>query len=613
MAALSPHDVQVLNRVQALLASGGIAEANTEILSVSPAGSGHPDALFVAAELLRAQGRLSDARRALEGAVRLGPQNPHYWNALANLLNDAGEADEAIGAYRNAISLAPGNPEFRINLALCAASANRAQDAEVALDEAERLAPASARLWSVRGSLELAAGHAEQAARHFRRSLASDPEERIARHNLASALRQLDRPQDALEEIGVALSKGESRPETLTLRAHLLADTGRFDEAVAQYESVLADNPDYVDAHEMLARLLPQLGRKAEALAHYGTALQSLPGAYSLWQSAILAAKELGDADRLLDWSTAAIGRFGPDPEFSVAHAIGLGLGGRHGEAISKLKALADVHPDNVGISNHIVPSCLAVGDWAAAEHWASRSTELAPLDQSGWAWLSIIWRLRNDAREQWLADYERFAIPIELAPPPGYASQDEFLQRLEAVLTGLHVTQTEPGDQSLRNGTQTRGNLFDRRIDEIQALAHGLQLQIEDQLKALPVDPQHPFLGRIGQGRIAYAASWSVRLASSGFHINHVHPTGWLSSALYVSLPPEVARGQSLDGTLTFGVPDSSLGLELEPRRIIKPEAGTLVIFPSYFWHGTLPFESRDPRLTVAFDILPTDNQAGA
>jgi hypothetical protein len=29
-------------------------------------------------------------------------------------------------------------------------------------------------------------------------------------------------------------------------------------------------------------------------------------------------------------------------------------------------------------------------------------------------------------------------------------------------------------------------------------------------------------------------------------------------------------------------------------------------VLFPSYFWHGTLPFESDQPRMTVAFDALP-------
>jgi hypothetical protein len=52
--------------------------------------------------------------------------------------------------------------------------------------------------------------------------------------------------------------------------------------------------------------------------------------------------------------------------------------------------------------------------------------------------------------------------------------------------------------------------------------------------------------------------------------------------------------------------VPDAALGLDLPPRRIERPQVGRLVIFPSYLWHGTLPFESEQPRLTVAFDAVP-------
>ncbi len=83
------------------------------------------------------------------------------------------------------------------------------------------------------------------------------------------------------------------------------------------------------------------------------------------------------------------------------------------------------------------------------------------------------------------------------------------------------------------------------------------------------------------------------------------MHPEGWLSSALYIDLPPEVG-GDGDAGALAFGVPDAALKLPLGPRRIVRPHVGQLVLFPSYFWHGTLPFESSHERLTVAFDALP-------
>jgi hypothetical protein len=37
-----------------------------------------------------------------------------------------------------------------------------------------------------------------------------------------------------------------------------------------------------------------------------------------------------------------------------------------------------------------------------------------------------------------------------------------------------------------------------------------------------------------------------------------------------------------------------------------VTPAVGKLVLFPSYFWHGTVRFTANRPRLTVAFDVVP-------
>ncbi len=94
------------------------------------------------------------------------------------------------------------------------------------------------------------------------------------------------------------------------------------------------------------------------------------------------------------------------------------------------------------------------------------------------------------------------------------------------------------------------------------------------------------------------------VRLTAQGFHVSHVHPRGWLSSAFYVSLPPGVGA-ESHDGWLAIGVPPAELELGLPPLRLIRPQPGRLALFPSMMWHGTLPFADGE-RLTIAFDVAP-------
>jgi hypothetical protein len=73
----------------------------------------------------------------------------------------------------------------------------------------------------------------------------------------------------------------------------------------------------------------------------------------------------------------------------------------------------------------------------------------------------------------------------------------------------------------------------------------------------------------------------------------------------LYISLPPHPAADPEDAGWLTLGEPPADLGIDLPPWRKIEPKVAHLVLFPSWMWHGTVPF-SEGERLTVAFDVRP-------
>lgn len=78
------------------------------------------------------------------------------------------------------------------------------------------------------------------------------------------------------------------------------------------------------------------------------------------------------------------------------------------------------------------------------------------------------------------------------------------------------------------------------------------------------------------------------------------------MSSAYYARLPAATAaEDERHEGWIQFGVPPEVYGLDLPPRRLVQPRPGRLVLFPSYLWHGTIPFAGGD-RLTAAFDYQP-------
>lgn len=434
----------------------------------------------------------------------------------------------------------------------------------------------------------------EEVLAMLQRQVAANPGDRVALHNLGVELRKLDRSAEALAAFDKATGMGLRAPETEVMRGHVLADLGRFDEAIRAYRRAVAKRPVTIEGHEALATLLPQVGLRDEALKSYHEAMTLIPDSGVLWVSAMQAAKGCGDHDQLLAWADAAEVRFGADTMVSNFAAQALSALGRDAEAYQRLDKALDVEPDYWPAHNTMAHLLLRMGEPAMAANAAGEATRLAPDDQSGWALLGVALRLLNDEREHWLCNYEQLVMPVEVPLDANLAEH----------LTARHFAREHPADQTLRGGTQTRGNLFESADPAILKLARDIQGAIEARIAALPKDPTHPFLAR-NTGAIEFSASWSVRLQNEGFHISHIHPKGWLSSALYVSLPPAVQRGEG-QGELAFGVPDAALGLDLPARRTVRPHEGQLVVFPSYLWHGTTPFEDEAPRLTVAFDALP-------
>ena len=600
LVILSAADTATLQTALAWSQAGDGAGAGIVLARLSPAGKAHPDAMMVSGFVARAQGQFAAARRSFAAASVAAPHHPGVWNGYANLLSDMGDHDAAIVAYRRALAIDPGSAATWTNLSLAALAARHFDDAAAALARALALAPADSRALGTLGLVEQARGNTEAAIVAYARARAIAPDDPRLRHNMATALRQADRHDAALELLG-----SPSIADSAALRGHILADLGRFDEAVAQYRNCLAHAPAHVETLAALAALLPQLGRTDEALVGYRAALHTA-GPPELWQGAIAAAKAVGDAATMRDWATRAQAAHGRRPEWALAEAAALSQLGDADAALAMAKATARDYPGDAAAENLCGWLLLKAGEPLAAQPHALRASKLAPLDQSPWAQLTLIWRLLGDEREHWLADYDRLVIATEIEAPAGWGSVEDFLGDLAATLTRRHNLLHAPADQSLRGGTQTRGHLFENADPVLRALRDALTATVEASLAGLTPDTSHPFRRRLTNS-ITMAGAWSVRLRDQGFHISHIHHSGWLSSAFYVSVPPEIGSQDGGDaGKLLFGVPDAALGLGLSPRRVITPRPGRLVIFPSYLWHGTAPFESAEARLSVAFDALP-------
>ena len=300
----------------------------------------------------------------------------------------------------------------------------------------------------------------------------------------------------------------------------------------------------------------------------------------------------------------AAMQRNGPAPELQLLLSQVLRETDRLKEAEAHAMDAATAAPASAAVVENLVSVLLSRGRPEDAQRFARAQRAREPLAQNWLAYEATAARLLNQPRYQELFDYQRFVRCYDLEPPRGWSSMTALNAALAETLAARHAFDTHPLDQSLRHGSQTTRNLVTDPDPVVQAVLAAFAEPLGLYVDEMGRDADHPFLAR-NRGSAAIKAGWSVQLHRGGFHVNHYHNQGWISSAYYVAVPDEVNDPTLKSGWLKFGEPGVRVP-ECGPEHFVKPAEGMLVLFPSYMWHGTVPFTTDESRLTIAFDAVP-------
>lgn len=325
-----------------------------------------------------------------------------------------------------------------------------------------------------------------------------------------------------------------------------------------------------------------------------------------LGKAALLTAEKRGsEAQAIYD---SLLARDPLDLAAAAGWANSLMLMGRFAESISAFEAVINRRSDDVALFNSAAGAALLGGDPQKAEYFCQAALRHQPHDQTSLALLGTAWRLQDNEQDETLNGYDSLVRVFDLQPPDGFSSMEDFNAELGAYLERLHPKTDAYLEQSLRGGTQTEGSLFGAGHALVEKVRTRIEEAISSYMADLPADERHPFLGR-RRNHFQYSGAWSSLLKDQGFHVNHLHPLGWISSCYYVTVPQETKDAVARHGWIKFGEPGLP-GLEASMknpiRRAVQPIPGRLVLFPSYMWHGTIPFHSASARTTIAFDAVP-------
>ncbi|HEX8217392.1 MAG TPA: tetratricopeptide repeat protein [Allosphingosinicella sp.] len=585
-----PLDVNALfSRAEQSFVAGRIDEARADLLRVQTAAGPHPAVLHLLAMVEAKRGAGAAARSAFEAALRLAPRDPQLLNNFANFLAAQGEADGALEQYEQALAAAPAFHEARYNRALLLQKTGRLDEALAELERAAAGRPGDAKLLSAQGSVLLALGRLRNAADAYDSALAADPNRATAAAGRARvAMERGEEAAPALYRRALALRPGD--PELQLNLAEALEAEGD-PEAVPTLAAAVAARPSWADGQKVLARMRWEAGEGRAFTRDLEKAIEAAPGDRELW---LAYASALAEADLNAEAAeTAARARaaVGDDPSLVLLEAIRASEAGQIERADHLFASLSD---DLAERSILEARHRLRTGDYERAGLLLERAREEQPWDIGTWALTGLHWRVTANPRTEWLLGQpglvDARSLPFD---------SDE-LAATAARLRSLHRTRAHPIGQSVRGGTQTRGQLFERGEAEIAALKEAIAQAVGEYWDRLPpADASHPLL-RHRDKRPLVKGSWSVRLTDGGFHTSHFHPEGALSSACYFVVPESQSP---MEGWLELGGPPGGLDVPVEPLHRIEPAPGRMALFPSYLFHGTRPFSSGE-RLTVAFDV---------
>ncbi|MFA5990539.1 MAG: putative 2OG-Fe(II) oxygenase [Sphingomonas sp.] len=580
------------NEAEQAYAAGHYQAAAERVAPVLKAMPRHPAVLHLAGLIEAAMGKQEAACALLEKAAKLDPANAEIRNNLGSQLDRLGKNDAALSHYDAALKLSPGRHLTRMNRGIVR---QRAGDLAGAIDDLTRAASAlgrSAPAWAALGSALVAAEDFDAAARAFDTALEINPAHPMAQKGRARVA--LERAEPGVAEMYQPLAQDRSDPDILLGLAEALLAQGLAGQAAATIADHLDQNPAWMDGRMALYDLYWEAGDTAKADALITKLLDEQPQNNALWEKWLTLLAQSERFEPLVQYCTRARAALGDQP-FVLAAAMRAAHAQQHVCAAQEIAEKLD--------ANDAAQRLLLAEHWLRSGQADRAAATLEPVakkqlrDVAVWAHLTLAWQLTGDKRYHWVAQQPGLVTTLQLA------LSDDHLVEISQILRQLHIARQHPLAQSMRGGTQTRGRLFARVDPAIRRLRDAVLAAINTYIAGLPpADPTHPLLAFRDTPHVL-AGSWSVRLTKGGRHISHFHPAGWLSSACYLTNPFESCADNGIAGRLLVGPPPREWSLKTVPAATIAPHIGTLALFPSYLWHGTVPTNGGE-RMTVAFDV---------
>lgn len=511
------------------------------------------------------QGRLQQAEAMAKSLLPRYRKAPVLYNIIGLCQQGQGQYKEALTSFRKLISLDPNIAEAHFNLALLLTRLDKIKDAIFCYRKALRLKPDMTAAHFNLGTLFQTQGLLKEAVKHYRKTIELEPAYYEALGNLGTVLQQQGRLEQAGEYYRRALSLRADARGHFNLGT-VFYGLGQHQEAVEAFREAIKLEPDFADAWNTLGETLRDRGEMDEAVRCYRKSLALEPdhdrAQYNMGEYLYLA----GHLDEAIAYFEAS--HFADSQERALLCLYKT----RQFELFQQrfAKAVANTRHSSVLLG-------------ALSTHHANNFHRDNP------------YRFCTSPM-----DYVQHSRIDELAVP-----DSPLLQALLHDIQHLAIAERKQG--RLYYGIQSAGNLLLRSEASFQKLAVLIKQKIDAYRQYYRKRSRDGLITEFPR-TIDFTSSWYLRMKQGGYLTSHIHEEGWISGCVYLKLPKRTRNHEGSFAYSTDGDDYPRLHDDF-PEEIVDVEVGDLVLFPSSLFHRTLPFQSDEERVCVAFDVKPAPN----
>jgi len=410
----------------------------------------------------------------------------------------------------------------------------------------------------------------------------------------------------AEQRLRAATAQAPANTSTLTNLGAVLQQRGHLREAIDCYEQALVAEPDDLYLRCNLAKAHSDAGDPQQALrecAQLGGA-DAHPMALATHGAVLLDQENYADARRILEQVVAT--QF-PDDMAHVNLALACQALGDCSAAITALKDALEINPYNARAVGDLANCLCITGKTDDAIELCERFLAEHPGERLVVASYALaLHNAGRNAQALELTNCDDLVQIIDVGAAKGFNSVTAFNQQLTNEIRHNPSLITNPISKSTMGGDQT-GELDLQDTPAMQALNQVLARGVERAASHYKESglQHHPAMTGAHEPRMLRV--WGNVIRAGGQQSAHMHPLAWLSGVYYTHLPADMSTANSEAGWLELNIPPKRFHSAPAPRTWrIEPKEGRLIVFPSWLWHQTIPFDSEDDRVSIAFDAVP-------